>query len=219
MDANCSRCNRLLSEDGFTSTVYDKDHKPVEWLCWTCSHNDQMRHYRETKEITTNIMMKASSCEFYATETKDGFNGLRQICREHYERNLADLLQIAKDVKEIADKGTEFELKHWLPTLQRYYKNSPARGHSAINEEQGYKALLWGSAGRVLLTLQDARPQGEGKFGGAVVTLIFDEDADFARGGIQGLCATKDEAMGLLQAVIDTLPEMKSDKEVTLAGL
>lgn len=81
--------------------------------------------------------------------------------------------------------------------------------------------LLWGSAGRVLLTLEDSLLQGDplARYDGATLTLIFDEDSPAARGGIQSLAATADEAERLL---LDAMAHFRVDlfaanKEVTVA--
>lgn len=168
-----------------------------------------MEHYLKTGVITNKLMMEASSCKFYALEARNGFNDLRKEYREHYQANKDTLIQIANDVEEIGAKEREFEEKHWLNKLQNYYRKSDGRGHSS--ETEHYKALLWGCAGRVLLTIDD-------KHSDATITLIFDETSKEARGGIQNICATKDQAMKLLQAAIDNFPAMKTDDKVRLAG-
>lgn len=209
----CSRCKARLGDS--TVSIY-KNKKVHEVICYRCDQVELLENYIRSGEITTRLMMEGSMASYYVKEGH-GFDGLRTEVRHIYEIYKDALLQIGRDVEEVHNKGREFEEKHWLPKLQAYYQNSPARGHSFATKD--WKVLMWGSAGRVLLTFQDAKPQGKGKFGGAHVTLIFDETADYARGGVQGICATKEEALGLIQVAINGLGDMTPDKDVTLAGL
>lgn len=80
------------------------------------------------------------------------------------------------------------------------------------------KIMMLSSAGRVLLTLQDrfAQNHPESIYGGAWVSLIFDESSGYPRGGVQGQCATRDEAVSLIQAVIDDMPLLTSDEGIRI---
>jgi hypothetical protein len=99
------------------------------------------------------------------------------------------------------DKGQDFGLKPGPKAVQTYCKRTTKRGHSYTHSD--FKVLLWGSAGRVLLTIQDGRLQSDPKarFGGANLTLIFDEDSTHPRGGIQSMAGTKQECLNLIQAL------------------
>lgn len=81
------------------------------------------------------------------------------------------------------------------------------------------KIMMGGSAGRVLLTIQDRYSQGDPRsiYGGAWVTLIFDETSEYPRGGVQGHCATKDEALRLIQDCIDYMPALFPDNTLCIA--
>lgn len=78
------------------------------------------------------------------------------------------------------------------------------------------KVLMGGSAGRVLITIQDRFPQGhpDSIYGGASVTIIFDESSPYPRGGVQNQCGTRDEVVGLIQACIDDMPALIPDSDV-----
>lgn len=162
--------------------------------------------------------MRALSARFHLTEGQGGLGRLRPEAVTFYLAHRDVLLEIAAHNDRIVGRARQWEERHWIGEgcLQGYYRRSSSRGHSA--ETGTLKALLWGSAGRVLLTLKDTLPAGhpEGKFGGAWITLIFDESADHCRGGVQGYCATAEEALGLLDAA-EYLPPMRPDKSVTVA--
>jgi hypothetical protein len=114
--------------------------------------------------------------------------------------------------------------KSWQPYIDRRDKKplqeTLAEHRSHLSAElPKMKVMMGASAGRVLLTLQDRFKQGdpESIYGGAWVTLIFDETAGHPRGGLQGQCATRDEAVALIQAVIDDMPKLVEDQEVWIA--
>ena len=214
----CDRYKADLSDAMCWTESYDEKWEVKETICWLCSQLDRMANYLLDEEISSKLMTDAVLCRIHVEENEwKSLHRLRSDVQTFYTAFSKQLVQIARDVDDIHAKGREFEVKHWLPTLRQYYNKSDGRGH--CGEGDGWKALMWGSAGRVLLTLSDVKPKGIGKFGGAWITLIFDDSADYARGGIQGLCATKGEALALLQVAIDNLPEMKADKEVRMAGL
>ena len=78
---------------------------------------------------------------------------------------------------------------------------------------QHLKVMMGSSAGRTLLTIQDRldRKDPDNKFDGARVTLIFDEDAGWPRGGLQGHAATREEAVGMITALSDFMPALYVD--------
>lgn len=91
-------------------------------------------------------------------------------------------------------------------------------GDDARAAMESMKILMAGSAGRVLITMQDRFPQNDPRsiFGGAWVTLIFDETSPWPRGGVQGHCGTKDEILALIQACIDYMPELLPDNNISI---
>lgn len=212
----CQTCSKELNDNIPHWTTRHKDNSET-YTCEFCFKDEKIKQYLENGELGSQILMDATSCAFYVLEAKNGLDGLRQEYQTYYNKHMPTLLKINRDYKKIEEAGRELELAWWFPTLQEYYNSHGERGHSAQGDE--YKALLWGCAGRVMLTLQDNDPNGKGKYNGAWVTLIFDEDSPEPRGGIQGLAATKDEALGLIKAAMKEQPKMEPDKDVTLAGL
>lgn len=158
---------------------------------------EQIEQYRKDGEIRTMLMIHASLCR----ERQFSPNRDPGYPAEH----IPILLAVAAATDRIRDLVKEFEAKHWLPKIQEYYRNSRSHRHAAQTVD--YKVGLLGSAGRVLIELQDQ--ERHGKFGGAWLTMIFDETSPIGRGGIQGLCATESEAALLLRAAIETFPELR----------
>lgn len=114
--------------------------------------------------------------------------------------------------------------KHWQPYIDRRDKTplqeTFSKCVSSISADLPKMSVLMGSSGgRVLLTLSDQFPKGhsEGIYGGAWVSLIFDEKAEYPRSGVQGQCATRDEAIDLIQAVIDNMPKLTQNDNISFA--
>ena len=128
------------------------------------------------------------------------------------------------DVRNMWNPSSSREIPHWQPYFARRDKKPLQK---TLEEANGFlsatlpkiKVMMGFTAGSALLTVQDAFRKGhpEGLYDGATVTLIFDEDSPYPRGGAQGFCATRDEGVALIQAVIDDMPEMQQDDNVSLA--
>ena len=66
-----------------------------------------------------------------------------------------------------------------------------------------------------MITIQDTKVKGKGKFGGAMITLITADGDVAAKLGVQGIWATKEEAIGLLWHAVYKLPKLKADSKVS----
>lgn len=100
--------------------------------------------------------------------------------------------------------------------VKAYYTASPAAGHSYKNDD--FKILMLGSAGRVLVTVSDTRPQSDplSKFGGANITLIYDDSSAHPRGGIQSHVGTQKELLGLIEAYRSPEVKFQPDEDVSI---
>lgn len=209
----CERCLRLIREsDGYLVTR--QEGRPDVVVCQPCGKAERMEEYRDTAVITTGLMTDAVMCQYHIEERNGDLSNVRADVRLYYETYQSDLLAIAHAVEAVEEKGREFENKHWLPRLRTYYRDSSARGHEYAGD--GWQMLMWGSAGRVLVTFRVVTNDGGT---GESVTLIFDDSSTTARGGVQGIDAKRDVALWLIQQAIDGSPKMKACKSVTLAGL
>lgn len=221
MDAetHCTRCKTPFENfSGHRIGVNIQKGGCAEVICPACDEDEGIWEYKKTGEMTSRLVVQAvlAKCAF---GYKDGLSNLRRTTAAFYEQQKETLLEIAAKNDQITERAREWELKHWFGGLQKMYKDSPARGHSGHNRV--CKVLLWGCAGRVMVTISDRynKDNKKSKFGGAWISLIFDEDSPTARGGVQGYCATLEEALGLLDASSKDLPALKPDKKVTMLGV
>jgi len=214
----CARCTRLL--DGGYTTIYNEKMDAIkEIICTICNTVEYMDDYKKDGIITTKIMMEASMAKYYFEETD--LSRLRPECREFFMQNKVPLLQIANDVVEIHKLVDEFEDKHWLPYIKKYWNDTNERGH--IADSRNCTIMMWGCAGRVLITAEQP---------GSSITMIFSDyvateedikkygDMFKQRGGIQGITAKKEDAIFIMKE----LNKMKKIKfhpkeSVTMAGL
>jgi hypothetical protein len=160
--------------------------------------------------------MDASLAKYYLEETD--WTGIRESSLKFFLKNKKSLLEVANAVKEAEALIYQFEDKHWIPYLCNYWNKSTKRGHKA--EVNGIKTMMWGCAGRVLITAENK----EGS-----VTMIFSDELQDGesiekwgrmRGGIQGFGTTRDNALMMLKNLVETDKlEFSNDDDVRLAGL
>ena len=111
------------------------------------------------------------------------------------------------DLEVIEAAVRQFDDQVWKGGLRELLKNSTMRGHSRKSGK--FQLLTYYMAGRYMLTLEDNK---------ASITLITTDDAD-VRMGIQGICATRDQAVTLVDAGIKLYRKhgnLEVDREVGL---
>lgn len=200
----------------------------------------QIDKYMHDRQIDSHIAIIAVLACMYLEANVDE-ESIRYEVKQFYNKNRKELLQIKSEVDEICAASKQWECQHWFGGTQKPLTNEeinkrnmevikfdkerkpPVAGLQKIcyqsdgpllGQHEDFEILMLSSAGRVLLTIQDAKPQG--KFNGAWITLVFDETADYPRGGVQGQCGTKDELLALLKASSDNLPELKPRPNLSL---
>jgi len=136
-----------------------------------------------------------------------------------YARHSGILLGIAKKVEFLSRMCRWWEVCHWLGDngIQGAYKACAVRG--LTGEGNGFKLHVWGAAGRVLVTLRrtSATPLFQNGQYKPEISMCFDETANYCRGGIQGIYATYEEALALLNDSHAAFPELKPDEGVAVA--
>jgi hypothetical protein len=216
----CNRCTRSLDEKPYC-TIFGDDDKVKEIICEICYESEYLEEYKKDGIITTRVMMEGSMAKYYFEE--GDLTRLRPERQEFYYQNKTPLLNVAKDVEEIQKLVDKFDEKHWSPYLKKYWNDSSARGHKY--NSKNCTVMMWGCAGRVLITAEE--PAGN-------VTMIF-SDYDYSkadewtkqccgdtkpRGGIQGICATKEVAVAIMEDLIKIKKiKFSPDDKVTMAGL
>lgn len=210
----CTVCRSPLA-DGLTTYQYaGGDVRAV--LCGGCDTDRRWNEYADTGEVTMRLVMDAQMHDA----------GSRRLGGDWKWRRRATEVMAAWRAVEAAFGAAEMAvwfdrpdvepwMEHlWTPgpnAVQTFYRTSPTRCHSATAGT--FRALLWGCAGRVMLTLDGGEAHG-----GARITLIFDESSRSPTGGIQDAAGTIDQLVGLLDALRQAHPlNFQQDDEVTVA--
>lgn len=214
----CARCTCCLDDSPYT-VIHTEKGAVKEVICNICNLVEYMDDYKKNGIITTKIMMEGSLAKYYFEE--GDLVRLRAEFREFYMQNKIPLLKVADDVTEISKLVNKFEEKHWLPYLKKYWNDASKRGH--IADSKNCTIMMWGSAGRVLITAEQP---------GSDITMIFSDyvatDESIKRygnmtqrgGGIQGIRATKDAAIFIMNELIKMKNINFHPKEsVKMAGL
>jgi hypothetical protein len=122
-------------------------------------------------------------------------------------------LQIAEDSEKLQALAKRFEKEVWFAGLQELLSKSTMKGASAYHEDLGI--LTYCMCGRCMITFEVKNSHS--------VTLITDETSNESRTGIQGVCATLEQASDLIinaiQAYRTGMLDFKEDREVRIAGL
>jgi hypothetical protein len=196
-------CNKCKTEiDGAYTQIYDKDLKVKETICFICYRKEAMEAYKRDNKITTKLLTEAALAECYF-DVNFNLNRIRKDIVDFCYANKKELKRIKQDSDEIHSYVDHFQSEVWDSYLGKYYKDSDNRGHSTKVGDT--KILMWGSAGRVLITLENGLDN---------VTMIFCE-SEVMRGGIQGIYATKENAIELIKTATIKNLEFKRDDEVS----
>jgi len=159
-----------------------------------------MATYRKTKRLDNPIMLAAA---FFVNDEKSLLepwmqDEWRAEQRADMRKRIAKEAEYAADYREVAAAEEEIHSaikimarEVWSKWLQSYYRKSTGRGHTAT--VNSIEMLVWGCAGRVVMTVNGK--QGED------LSVIFDETSEEPRAGRQGIHATKDQAIKLLELV------------------
>jgi hypothetical protein len=185
----------------------------VRCLPWAPNENSMeenifaqnIQRYKNSKELSSGLL---TAYAIYSARSE--FPNPRPGSRDTLEGlNETERTEVAVAVRDINQLARKFEVVRWM-TIQKAINdyNSGIAGYSS-----DFKVLALATAGRLLITVSDSKPQGQGKFGGAWISLIGQDDNP-GHMGVQGLCATKEEALGLLNAAVDDMPELTRSNEV-----
>lgn len=194
-----------------------------ECICPACDESMRLSAYHRTKYIDTKLMMAASMASVYLIEGYD-MDRLRPDVRASYTINKDAWLEIGAATNEVHDVVRQFEEKHWLDGgVKNWYRGVSGRGWSGWNKH--CRVMLWGCAGRVLLTIRPFKKQQDD----IELTMIFSDESDesIAKsiadkwrqdrccGGIQSVAGTKEQLLELAHAVVDHFPKLRPNKKVS----
>lgn len=192
----CSLCGGALGASPSYAMPGNKDPH-----CWTCDAQKRIDAYREEQLLTTRLLRDVALAIIYIEQ--QAFDRLQPEFGAFYCKHQTTILEASNYSDMLHDALRRFEVRHWLPVLKPYYAASDVRGHRGKGKD--FKALLWGSAGRVLLTLERKTTS---------FTMIFDETSDICRGGIQGCYGTFADLFLLINDATLHFPKLKPDSSV-----
>jgi hypothetical protein len=177
-----------------------------------------MAKYRQTGVLCNNVI---SAARFYMQDVEyrtggpgdewvewmkgpDRIDQRRAIIKRMREQaNLAhEYRKIAEEYEAVHAAVKVFERNVWFSWLKTYWNDTRDRGHNS--QIAGLEMLLWGCAGRVVMTLRDPVTD-------ASVTVITDDSSDTPRMGIQGIDATAADALRLLKIASDNASELQKN--------
>ncbi len=200
---------------------------------------DIIRYFESGKKLSTKLISAAISAKFseeYPEELAEFYAGimrdsdeLEDVARRceiavwfgRKDLATADEVKRSHEYSQSIEcfRGTgDFGLTPGEHSLQAYYRGSDARGHESVHPD--FKAMLWGCAGRALLTIE-GRVAGQSEDDDVPsITLIFDETAVHPRGGIQSMSGTKPELIDLLAKATVWLDgtTFRPNEHVTIGG-
>jgi len=213
-DSKCGECNQPIHEGDIYTIIYEDDNSgKIKCLqCDKCEVDDEIAYYRKTGEISSHLSLEAAMANYHYTEGgPNSMDSLRADVRRFFIKYKKELVEIAAGTDRIHDVIRAFEEKHWLPYLKKYWNDTDQRGHET--KVGDIKLMLWGCAGRVLITAER---------GNSDITMIFSdyESQVTANGGQQGIHGSQKAAQEILQELVDAKKiKFKHNKSVTMAGL
>jgi hypothetical protein len=223
-NAKCGECRNKIVEGDLYTIIYEDDDsgKIKHLLCDNCEVDDRIQEYRDTGEVSSDLSLKASMANYhYTLATKSistappscytDMSNLRKDLQHFYEKYKKDLLEIAAGNDKIQNLINQFENKHWLPYLKKYWNDTDQRGHGAKVGKTN--VMMWGSAGRVLITVECDKTD---------ITMIFSDEKSQvkANGGQQGIHGSQKTVQEILQELVNADKiNFKANKAVTIAGL
>lgn len=179
---NCDRCTASLVR-GWSERW--RDDKRVEVVCFDCDKAERFARYAETDVLTSNLLIDGA---LYQARREGGAAG------GSYARDYL-LDRANREIAEIHTACKAFERDVWFGGLQRIVRAASHRGFRASFALDSVQCnlLVWSCAGRTVFTAQPADESYQ-------VSLITAEDEANAVMGIQGICATKGQAVVLIDA-------------------
>lgn len=219
--SKCGICKNLIKEGDIFRIIYKDDDsgKIKHLICDNCEVDDCIQAYRDTKHVDSHLSLQACMAQYYF-EQDAKLSGLRADARHFFLKYKKDLLEIADGTDKIKKLIQEFEEKHWLPYLKKYWNDTDLRGHEAkvktTKLTRGINTidlLMWGCAGRVLITI---------KCNDQSLTMIFTDGKSqiTPNGGQQGIEGKVNFIINMMEVLVE-VKEIKFQPEssVKLAGL
>lgn len=203
--AHCTDCGGTWS----SYSLWYHGKKIVAKTCYNCSVERHAERWPNDHVLRSSLLTHAA---LNHNEVEQG------KAQRHSDATHTALEEVYASYNRLHDlvKKT-FEPVVWFGGLQKRVQDSKVRGLKMkykLKKDRWWKnahMLVWSSAGRVLMTLEYRD--------GTHITLIAAEDESAPRMGIQGICATEQEASDLLNAAVQAWKDtrgkaVKADRNV-----
>ncbi len=185
----CGRCRATLVR-GWSERWRGESHETmtrVEVVCFNCNRAEYRAEYEKTGVLTSKMTIDAA------------MYGVRH---GEFGKGAADPLldKVLSEVEQVQKAYKAFEQDVWFAGFQSIVRAASHRGFRAsfsVNDVPCV-ALNWTCAGRTVFTLEPVD-------GAYQVSLITSEDGSHPVMGIHGICATKDDAVKLIEAATKAL--------------
>lgn len=188
---NCDTCQSSL-DNGY-SYRYEGD-KLVKALCFKCAKNENIQEYLKTKVLSSRLIME-NNLSLYHSDIKGNIDDAS------YLQELKMKTDIQLSYLRIHRKMKEFEKEVWFKGLQKKVIDSRVKGVSAhTNMLNNFCVLTYSIAGRTMITIEDDT---------ASVTFVADETSPEPRTGFQGISATEEKGISLIETVIKLYQDKK----------
>lgn len=175
---HCDRCKSNLSRGWSERWSGDAPQSltRVECVCFACDNAEKLDTYAKTGLLSIGLVCAATAKE----------------ARGESDDTLA---RVSKEYAEVRDACKAFERDVWFAGFQSTVRAASRRGFRALFAVGPLScvALAYSLAGRVMLTLRAADDSCE-------VSLITAEDESEPVMGVASICATKEQAVGLIDA-------------------
>lgn len=190
-------CEKCQVEDSCITIITFTGGQPgmEEHICQTCDDRQKVEKFLGTGEISSGIWI-ASELDVLSKQRRR----IPKITAHQIVTAMGRVSAAAVKISESCMRGYFAAIEH---------SDSGVHGKASDFEVLGIE-----SAGRGLITIKDANPSG--KFGGAWVSLIYDATSPKRRLGVQGLCATEAEAIGLINAFSTECPKLNESAGVQI---
>lgn len=216
LENNCCVCDKSIYNKAQQYTI-DAKGRTTNRMCLRCADRRAYAEYVRTEVLTGRLLMSAYTAYSYWFEASKKERSRRNVpalmkheCARIYDSNV-----------RIVAKVKEFERDVWFNGgLQQRVQKETVRGLKASGED--FEALLYSTAGRVLIALTDTESK-------QFITVITAEDEkpyerkelsgseDMGPMGIQELNCTEGTALRLLETAMMKFPDVVPAPDVHMA--
>lgn len=201
----CQTCSASL-EQGYCYKY--QDGVVVSALCFSCNDKEVLATYRSNRILRTSLLTSHINYIYDLKGYELFYRG--NVAKEAERQDNLLKLEIFLSTEKIRNRIKAFEQKVWFSGLQELTHKSRVKGVSAkTNRSDEFAVLTYTMAGRVMFTIENVA---------ASITTLCSDSGSESTMGIQGISASEQEALDLLDKAIELFQtgqlEFKDDTEV-----